>query len=220
MLNMLKTLFVMEIKAQWRQKMITLLPLFLFSLWVGLFLFLFEKSTLLTSLFKMQCFWLFLIFTLLFTLHRQFESDLQTGLLDLIRYQNWPIEYYILVKLVSNWTFVCLPLLLVALAAGYVLSPASNVTLATLFIAGTFAAHTLLSFGSLLTLQNVHKSILLPFLLFPFCVPIVILGLSGIEALFYGQSVLSCVLLLVSFLLVLIPLHCLLGGAFLKHLNG
>jgi len=218
-LKVLQILFLMDVKAQWRQKVITLLPLFLFSLWIGLFLFLFENSPALTPLFKSQCLWLFLIFTLLFTLHRQYESDLQTGLLDLVRSQSWPLEYYILIKMVSGWGFVCLPLLLLSIGGIFILSPEEALYGSIgLFISGTLAIHALVSFGSILTLQNTNKGLLLPFLLLPFCIPVAIMGLGGIEAAFHAQSSTPSLLLLTSFFLALIPINCLLGASYLKHL--
>jgi heme exporter protein B len=131
--------------------------------------------------------WIGALLATLLGLDRLYEADREDGALDLIVASGHPLELVVLVKSLAHWTATGLPLVLAApLFSLFLAMPPATIgsTMLTLLV-GTPALTFLGSIGAGLTVSLRRGGLLVPILVLPFCIPVLIFGVSASVAVVF-----------------------------------
>jgi heme exporter protein B len=134
--------------------------------------------------------WVALLLSALLTADRMFQDDYEDGSLEVLALGPLPLELVALAKSVSHWLTVGLPLLFVAPLLALLLNMEGRAygPLLLTLLAGTPAVSFLAAIGAALTLGLRKGGVLLPLLILPFYVPVLIFGVSAIDAVVTGPG--------------------------------
>jgi len=134
--------------------------------------------------------WIGALLATLLGLDRLYEADREDGALDLIVASGRPLELVVLVKAAAHWTATGLPLVLAAplFALFLAMRPAEIAsTMATLAV-GTPALTLIGSIGAGLAVSLRRGGLLVPILVLPFCIPVLIFGVSASVAVAFDPD--------------------------------
>ncbi|BBE73400.1 heme exporter protein CcmB [Oharaeibacter diazotrophicus] len=134
--------------------------------------------------------WIGALLATLLGLDRLYEADREDGALDLIVASGRPLELVVLVKAAAHWTATGLPLVLAAplFALFLAMRPAEiGSTMATLAV-GTPALTLIGSIGAGLAVSLRRGGLLVPILVLPFCIPVLIFGVSASVAVAFDPA--------------------------------
>ncbi len=134
--------------------------------------------------------WIGALLATLLGLDRLFEADRDDGALDLIAGSGQPLELVALVKALAHWTATGLPLVLAAPLFSLFLAMTPETigsTMLTLLV-GTPALTFLGSIGAGLTVSLRRGGLLVPILILPFCIPVLIFGVSASTAVQFDPA--------------------------------
>jgi len=134
--------------------------------------------------------WVALLLSALLTADRMFQDDYEDGSLEILALGALPLEMIVLAKSIAHWLTVGLPLLLVAPLLALLLNMEARAygPLMLTLLAGTPAVSFLASIGAALTLGLSKGGVLLPLLILPLYVPVLIFGVSAIDAAVTGPG--------------------------------
>jgi heme exporter protein B len=148
--------------------------------------------------------WIAALLALLLGLERLFQSDGEDGTLDQLRLGDPPLELVVLVKAAAHWTAAALPLVVATPVAAVLFNmPVAvlGITVATLLV-GTPALALIGAIGAAFAVSLRRAGVLIAVLVLPLSVPVVIFGVSAIEAATAGRPVLPSLALLAAVTLV------------------
>jgi len=156
--------------------------------------------------------WVALLLSALLTLDRIFHNDFEDGSLELLALGPLSLELIIVAKCIAHWISSGLPLALAAPILGILLNLDTGAfwVLILTTIVGTPTISFVGAIGAALTLGIRHGGPLLAVLVLPLYVPVLIFGVSSINAVIIGPASFSasfsilCALTLTS--VVLAPL--------------
>lgn len=134
--------------------------------------------------------WVALLLSSLLSADRMFHDDYEDGSLEVIALGPLPLELVAFAKAIAHWLSVGIPLLLLSPLLALMLnmdSLAYGPLLLTL-LAGTPAVSFIAGIGAALTLGLRKGGLLLPLLILPIYVPILIFGVSAIDAIVTGPG--------------------------------
>ena len=134
--------------------------------------------------------WIGLLLSSLLSADRMFHDDYDDGSLEIIALGPLPLEMVALAKALAHWLTVGVPLLILAPLIGLMLNMderAFGPLLATL-VAGTPAVSFLAGIGAALTVGLRKGGLLLPLLILPFYIPLLIFGVSAVNAVVVGPG--------------------------------
>ena len=154
----------------------------------------------------------------LLPLERLFAADFEDGTLDQLLLSGLPPAGIALVKAASHWLVTGLPLLLAAGPVALMLRMEADMV--PILLAGLLPGSLLLSLlgtlGASLVIGARRGGVLLPLLVLPLAAPVLIFGVSAVEAASGGQSAAPHLLLLCALLALALPLCPLAAGAGLR----
>lgn len=134
--------------------------------------------------------WVGLLLSALLSIDRLFARDLEDGTLDVLLLGDLPLEVVVAAKALAHFVVFGLPLVLLAPLLGLLLNfplGSSGVLLATM-VTGAPAISFIGAIGAALTLPIGRGGLLLALLMLPFFIPILIFGVSTIEATVIGPA--------------------------------
>lgn len=134
--------------------------------------------------------WVALLLSSLLSADRMFHDDYEDGSLEVIMLGPLPLEAVALAKALAHWITVGVPLLLLAplLALMLNMDEKAYLPLLATFLVGTPAVSFLAGIGAALTLGLRKGGLLLPLLILPLYVPMLIFGVSAIDAIVTGPG--------------------------------
>ncbi|WP_119462757.1 heme exporter protein CcmB [Rhodospirillaceae bacterium SYSU D60014] len=152
--------------------------------------------------------WVMALFAALLSLERLFLADAEDGSLDQLALTPLPLEFVVLAKVAAHWLTTGLPLLLAAPVLGLLLGmEASGLGVLVLaLLLGTPVLSLVGAIGAALTLGARRGGVLLPLLILPLYVPVLIFGVSAIDAAIAGLPPRPHLLILGGLLLAALPL--------------
>jgi heme exporter protein B len=162
--------------------------------------------------------WLSLLLAVLLTADRMFQQDFEDGSLDLMTMAAAPFELVVLIKFLSHWLTVSLPLALIAPPLGLML----NLDIASLpilwvsMITGSLALSLLAGLGGAVTVGLRRGGLLVSLLIMPLYVPVLIFGVSATALMMGPQTPVPSLLILVAITLVSLVVAPLASAAALK----
>ncbi len=134
--------------------------------------------------------WIGLLLSSLLSADRMFHEDYEDGSLEIIALGPLPLEMVALAKALAHWLTVGVPLLVITPVLGMMLQldDRAFLPLAGTLVAGTPAVSFLAGIGAALTLSLRRGGLLAPLLILPFYIPILIFGVSAVNAVVVGPG--------------------------------
>jgi heme exporter protein B len=144
--------------------------------------------------------WVALLLSSLLSSGRMFHEDYEDGSLESIALGPLPLEAVAFAKALAHWLSVGLPLILLAPLLALMLNMDARAygPLMLTLLAGTPAVSFLAGIGAALTLGMRQGGLLLPLLILPLYVPLLIFGVSAIDAVVTGPGSFSSPFLILS----------------------
>jgi heme exporter protein B len=134
--------------------------------------------------------WVAALLAAMLSMERLFQSDYEDGTLELLVAAPYPLELVVLAKAAAHWLTTGMPLIVATPLMGLFLNLDANgyVTLLAGLALGTPALSLIGAVGAALTLGARRGGPLLSLLILPLFVPILIFGVSAVEAALTGVS--------------------------------
>ncbi len=152
--------------------------------------------------------WVAALFATMLGLERLFQADYEDGSLELLMLTPLPLEGVVLAKVAAHWLTTGLPLLIAAplLAAILNMNVAGFLVLILALLLGTPTLSLIGTVGAALVLGSRRGGILLSLLVLPLYIPVLIFGVSAVDAAIGGFGVRAQLLILGAFLLASLAL--------------
>lgn len=163
--------------------------------------------------------WVMALLAALLSFERLFQLDHEDGTLDLIVLAPAPLELLVLAKCIAHWLTTGLPLIVIAPVAALMLNlpPEGIPVLMLSLLLGTPTLSLLGAIGAALVLGARRGGVLLPLLVMPLYIPILIFGVSAVEASIAELTPRPHLLLLAAIQAGAIPLAALAAAAALRQ---
>ena len=161
--------------------------------------------------------WVCALLAALLPLERLFAADFEDGTLDQLLL-GLPAPGIALMKAASHWLVTGLPLLLAAAPVALMLRMPDEAIPVLLIglLPGTMVLSLLGATGAAIVIGARRGGVLLPLLVLPLAAPVLIFGVSAVDAVTGDQSARPHLLLLAAFLAGALPLCPLAAGAALR----
>ena len=163
--------------------------------------------------------WVMALLAALLSFERLFQLDHEDGTLDLIVLAPAPLELLVLSKCLAHWLTTGLPLIVIAPVAGLMLNlpPEGLPVLVASLALGTPTLSLLGAIGAALVLGARRGGVLLPLLVMPLYIPVLIFGVSAVEASIADLTARPHLLLLAAILAGAVPLAAVAAAAGLRQ---
>jgi heme exporter protein B len=132
--------------------------------------------------------WVAALFAAMLSLDRLFQADFEDGSLDLLALAPAPLEVTVLAKCLAHWLTTGVPLIVAAPLLALLLNMEAE-GFAALIMAmalGTPSLSLIGAVGAALTITVRRGGVLLPLLVLPLYIPVLIFGVSAVEAALTG----------------------------------
>ena len=158
--------------------------------------------------------WVAALLSAMLSLERLFQTDFEDGSLELLALQPMALEITVLAKITVHWLTTGLALIAATpLLAIFMNVPADGFMMLVLTLAlGTPSLSLIGAIGAALILGSRRGGVLLSLLVLPLYIPVLIFGVSAVEAAIGGFPVKSHLLILGGLLIAALPL-CPWAGA-------
>ncbi|WP_323797035.1 heme exporter protein CcmB [Nisaea sp.] len=166
--------------------------------------------------------WVAALLAAMLSLDRMFQTDYDDGSLELMLLTPVPLEVLVLAKCLAHWLTTGLPMLLMAPLLGVFMNmqtEAFPVLLASMAL-GTPVLSLLGGVGAALVLGARRAGTLVALLVLPLTIPLLIFGVSAVEAAVTGQSAKAQLLILGAMLMACLPLAPWATAAALRQAAG
>ena len=146
--------------------------------------------------------WVAALLSSMLSLERLFQTDYEDGSLELLALAPIPLEVTVLAKVVAHWLTTGLPLIITApLLAVLMQLPMDGFGALLLALAlGTPTLSLIGAVGAALILGSRRGGVLLSLLVLPLYIPVLIFGVSAVDAAIFDQAVRPHVLFLAAML--------------------
>lgn len=163
--------------------------------------------------------WVMALLAALLSFERLFQFDHEDGTLDLIVLAPASLELVVLAKCAAHWLTTGLPLIVVAPLAAVMLNlPPDGIPVLMLsLLLGTPTLSLLGAVGAALVLGARRGGVLLPMLVMPLYIPVLIFGVSAVEASVAELTARPHLLLMAAILAGAVPLAAVAAAAALRQ---
>ena len=166
--------------------------------------------------------WVAALLAAMLSFDRIFQADYDDGSLELIVLTPVPLEVLVLAKCLAHWLTTGLPMMLIAPLLAIFMNmqvEAFPVLLASMAL-GTPVLSLLGGVGAALVLGARRAGTLVALLILPLTIPLLIFGVSAVEAAVTGQSAKAQLLVLGAMLMASLPLAPWATAAALRQVAG
>ena len=152
--------------------------------------------------------WVGALLAAMLSLDRLFQTDYDDGSLELLVLSPYPLEIVVLCKCFVHWLTTGLPIMVISpvLALMLNIKTGAFLYLITSMALGTPTISLLGAVGAALVLGSRRSGVLIALLIIPLTIPILLFGVSAIQAATEGYSASSPLMFLGAFLLFSIAL--------------
>ena len=147
--------------------------------------------------------WVAALLAAMLSMDRLFAADYEDGSLDLLIISPHPTEILVLAKILAHWLTTGLPLIIVSPLLGiflYLQADGFWVMIMSLLL-GTPVLSLIGAIGAALTLGARRSGVLISLLILPLFIPVLIFGVSAVDAALMGLPTRPQLLILSAFLL-------------------
>ena len=148
--------------------------------------------------------WVAALLAAMLSMDRLFAADYEDGSLDLLIISPHPTEILVLAKVLAHWLTTGLPLIIVSPLLGiflYLQADGFWVMIMSLLL-GTPVLSLIGAIGAALTLGARRSGVLISLLILPLFIPVLIFGVSAVDAALMGLPTRPQLLILGAFLLL------------------
>ena len=163
--------------------------------------------------------WVLALLSVMLSLDRLFQTDYEDGTLELLALSPQPMTVIVLAKVAAHWVTTGLPLILTAPVLGLLLQlpdDAYGVLLLGLLL-GTPSLSLIGAVGAALALGARRASLLVAVLVLPLYIPVLIFGVTAVDAWTTGFPIRAHMLYLSALLVAAIPLAPFAASAAIRH---
>lgn len=213
-MNRFISLIKRDLKLSMRQGMDNVMVIMFFVLAVVLFPFGVGPEPNILARIGAGVIWVAALLSAMLSLERLFQTDFEDGSLELLALQPMALEITVLAKITVHWLTTGLALIAATpLLAIFMNVPAEGYLMLVLSLAlGTPSLSLIGAIGAALILGSRRGGVLLSLLVLPLYIPVLIFGVSAVEAAIGGFPVKSHLLILGGLLIAALPL-CPWAGA-------
>ena len=208
-----------ELKLILRQGMDSMMIVMFFIIVVILFPFGVGPEPNMLSKISAGVIWVAALLASILSLDRVYQTDFEDGCLELLITQPLALELIVAAKITTHWLTTGLPLIVAAPCLALLLNMDAGgflVLVLSLFI-GTPTLSLIGSIGAALTLGARRSGVLLSLLILPLYIPVLIFGISAIDAALAGLTWRAHVLIQSGLLIGILPLSLWASSAALRH---
>ena len=197
-----------DLRLAVRQGGATLLALVFFVLTVTLFPLGVGPEPVILARIAPGVLWVAALLAAMLSLDRLFQSDFEDGSLEQLVLSGLPVGGVVLAKIIAHWMTTGFPLLLAApfLAVLLNMNGEGFTALMLTMLIGTPALSLIGAIGAALTLTVRRGGVLLSLLVLPLYIPVLIFGVSAIDAAVHGLNAKPHLLLLAALTVACLPL--------------
>jgi heme exporter protein B len=191
-----------ELRLAQRQGMDNLMVVMFFVLAVVLFPFGVGPEPGILARIAAGVIWVAALLASMLSLERLFQTDYEDGSLELLTLSPLPLELTVLAKILTHWLTTGVPLIIAAplLAVLMNLNADGFVMLLAALVLGTPSLSLIGAVGAALILGARRGGVLLSLLILPLYIPVLIFGVSAVDASIAGFPVRAQLLILGAFL--------------------
>jgi len=152
--------------------------------------------------------WVAALLASMLSLERLFQADYEDGSLELLSLSPTAFEVIVLAKVTAHWLTTGFPLIIAAplLAIMLNMNTEGFPVLILALVLGTPSLSLVGAVGAALILGSRRGGVLLALLILPLYIPVLIFGVSAVDAVVNGFEVKAQLLILGAFLIAAIPL--------------
>ncbi len=163
--------------------------------------------------------WVAALLASMLSLERLFQTDYEDGSLELLALQPVALEATVMAKVAAHWLTTGLPLIVAAPILAVLMNmPAEGFpVLVTALVLGTPTLSLIGAIGAALILGSRRGGILLSLLVLPLYIPVLIFGVSAVDAAIGGFSAKPQLLVLTGLLVAALPLCPWVGAHALRQ---
>ncbi len=163
--------------------------------------------------------WVAALLASMLSLERLFETDFDDGSLELLSLMPLPLEAVVMAKVTAHWLTTGLPLIVAAplLAVLMNMDDSGFSVLILALVLGTPSLSLIGAVGAALILGSRRGGMLLSLIVLPLFIPILIFGVSAVDAAISDFPVRAQLLILGAFLLAALPLCSWASAAALRQ---
>ncbi|GAB6052072.1 heme exporter protein CcmB [Magnetospira thiophila] len=163
--------------------------------------------------------WVAALLASMLSLERLFLTDYEDGSLELLGTSPLPLEFIVLAKITAHWLTTGLPLIIATplLAVLLNMHEAGFWVLVAALALGTPTLSLIGAIGAALILGARRGGVLLSLLVLPLYIPVLIFGVSAVDAVVGGFAAKTQLLILAGMLVVSIPLAPFAASAALRQ---
>lgn len=163
--------------------------------------------------------WVAALLSTMLSLDRLFQHDYEDGSLEQLLLSPVPLEALVLAKVIAHWLLTGLPLIIAApLLAVFMNIPSDGFSVLILsMLLGTPVSSFIGAVGGALTLGARRGGVLVSLLVLPLYIPLLIFGVSAVDAAIGGFTVKPHLLFLGAMLAAAIPLATWAAAAALRQ---
>ena len=208
-----------ELKLILRQGMDSMMIVMFFIIVVILFPFGVGPEPNMLSKISAGVIWVAALLASILSLDRVYQTDFEDGCLELLITQPLALELIVAAKITTHWLTTGLPLIVAAPCLALLLNMDAGgflVLVLSLFI-GTPTLSLIGSIGAALTLGARRSGVLLSLLILPLYIPVLIFGISAIDAALAGLTWRAHVLIQSGLLIGVLPLSLWASSAALRQ---
>ena len=208
-----------ELKLILRQGMDSMMIVMFFIIVVILFPFGVGPEPNMLSKISAGVIWVAALLASILSLDRVYQTDFEDGCLELLIIQPLALELIVAAKITTHWLTTGLPLIVAAPCLALLLNMDAGgflVLILSLFI-GTPTLSLIGSIGAALTLGARRSGVLLSLLILPLYIPVLIFGISAIDAALAGLTWRAHVLIQSGLLIGVLPLSLWASSAALRQ---
>ena len=208
-----------ELKLILRQGMDSMMIVMFFIIVVILFPFGVGPEPNMLSKISAGVIWVAALLASILSLDRVYQTDFEDGCLELLIIQPLALELIVAAKITTHWLTTGLPLIVAAPCLAFLLNMDAGgflVLILSLFI-GTPTLSLIGSIGAALTLGARRSGVLLSLLILPLYIPVLIFGISAIDAALAGLTWRAHVFIQSGLLIGILPLSLWASSAALRH---
>ena len=208
-----------DLRLALRQRSDALMAVLFFVLTASLFPFAIGPEPNLLIRIAPGIIWVTALLAVLLSLERLFLADFEDGSLELLALARTPLALAVAAKILAHWLTTGVPLMAAAplIALLYDMDPAGLAVLLAAMALGTPSLSLIGAIGAALTLGARRGGVLIPLLVLPLYVPVLIFGVSAVDADLAGLSSKPHLLLLGALLALALPLAPLASAAAVRQ---
>jgi heme exporter protein B len=189
-LKAFSALLARDIRLAWRQGSASGMAVAFFAIVVTLFPLGIGPELNILARISTGVIWVAALLSCLLSLDRLFQADWEDGSLDLMSLSPLPLELTVLAKCLAHWLTAVGPLILVAPVLGLFMNMPREayLPLEAAMLVGTPALSFIGAIGAALTVSLRRGGVLVSLLVLPLYIPVLIFGVSAVDAASTGLN--------------------------------